>query len=206
MKTILRTQTPPSVATDAGGDPHAKVKKERITGHNVFKHIPKDPNCDISRMTKDRARKVQKQTSDPRGWDLSAHLIWRHNNSGPHKLKMSTTSQEMMTGTLSSCEMDILFGCRVTLRKTQDAPFQKPGRVYTGRGPTTGSRDEDSSFFRNQQDRRRSCSTGEGRRTVRWNVITTSDGQTACAKICEIKFDGTFFPFEAKVSDKPTSS
>ena len=38
--------------------------------HNVFTHFPKDPNCEVCKMTKNNTSQVLKKTK-ARGWDCT---------------------------------------------------------------------------------------------------------------------------------------
>ena len=62
-ETLLQGRKSPSVENDAREDPHAKARRKVLQGkirandsrsrgyHNVFKHFPKDPNCDVYGMS-----------------------------------------------------------------------------------------------------------------------------------------------------------
>ena len=82
---------PPSVVTDAGGGTLAKESKSEkgIIGpqprgnHNVFTHYPKDPNCEVCKMTKTtraRCRIKPKKRVD----GIAFSTIWRPDHGRSH--------------------------------------------------------------------------------------------------------------------------
>ena len=107
-----RETAPPSDVTDAKGVPRRCRETTRANAskpmgdHNVFTCCPKDPNSEACRMTKTTCARWKNRTLTL--WDLITHLIWRPDNSGPH--------QEMISGTLLSCKLDICIGQIVLLR------------------------------------------------------------------------------------------